>query len=104
MFIATSICVCCLSCTIAGVAKARALYDRGCHAGMRVIGVTTTLAQEKMQSEAPDAIKPDIGHISVEDLVNLRRAHADTVESGDRALKDRVESGQQASTSQNVSS
>ncbi|CAL5223491.1 g6016 [Coccomyxa viridis] len=70
-------------------------------AGMRVIGVTTTLAQEKMQSEAPDAIKPDIGHISVEDLVNLRRAHADTVESGDRALKDRVESGQQASTSQN---
>ena len=71
---------------------------------MRVIGVTTTLAQEKMQSEAPDAIKPDIGHISVEDLVTLRRAHADTVESGDSMLQDRVESGQQASTAQNVSS
>lgn len=71
---------------------------------MRVIGVTTTLAREKMQSEAPDAIRPDIGHISVEDLVNLRRACADTVESSESVLKDRVASGQQASTSQNVSS
>ena len=71
---------------------------------MRVIGVTTTLAQEKMQSEAPDAIKPDIGHISVEDLVNLKRAQADTVGTSDSLLQDRVDSGEQASTSQNVSS
>ena len=71
---------------------------------MRVIGVTTTLAQEKMQSEAPDAIRPDIGHISVEDLVTLRRAQADKAASSQSALEDRTGSGSQASTSQNVSS
>ena len=70
---------------------------------MRVVGVTTTLAREKMQSEAPDAIRPDIGHISVDDLVNLRRARADTVGSSESALRGRVDSGSTASTSQNVS-
>ena len=78
--------------------------DNSCHAGMRVIGVTTTLAREKMQGEGPDAIRSDIGQLSVRDLVPLKRAQADTVQSADTPHIDRVESGQQASTSQNVSS
>ena len=78
--------------------------DNNCHAGMRVIGVTTTLSREKMQGEGPDAIRSDIGQISVRDLVTLKRAQADTVQGAGTVHKDRVESGQQASTSQNVSS
>ena len=71
---------------------------------MRVIGVTTTLAQEKMQSEGPDAIRPDIGHISVEDLVSLNRAHAKTADRAKSLQQERIESSKGASTSGNVSS
>ena len=78
--------------------------DDTCHAGMRVIGVTTTLDREKMQGEGPDAIRSDIGQISVQDLVTLKRPPADKTQSADTMHEDRVESGQQASTSQNVSS
>ncbi len=40
-------------------------------AGMRCIGVTTTLGEGDMQQQAPDAIRPDISHISVADLQGL---------------------------------
>ena len=96
--------LCCLSCSHAQDVRVEPSMTERCHAGMRVIGVTTTLAQEKMRSEAPDTIRPDIGRISVEDLLSLRRARADTVHSSESVRKDRVASGQQASTSQNVSS
>lgn len=69
-----------------------------------MIGVTTTLAREKMQGEGPDAMRPDIGHISVEALMSLKRAQAQTVEDSGSVHQDRLESNKQASTSQNVSS
>ena len=72
-------------------------------AGMRVIGVTTTLAREKMQSERPDAIRPDIGHITVEDLMSLNRAHAETVDREESMQQERIESSKGASISGNVS-
>lgn len=74
-----------------------------CCAGMRVIGVTTTLAKDKMQAEGPDAIRPAIGQITVEDLVGLKRMHAGTVQSADSMQQDRIDSNGQASTSHNVS-
>lgn len=43
-------------------------------AGMRVIGVTTSLAPEAMQAAAPDWIQPSIKHITVEDIRGLRLA------------------------------
>jgi beta-phosphoglucomutase-like phosphatase (HAD superfamily) len=49
---------------VAGVQAARA-------AGMRVIGVTTTLAEDLMTSAAPDAILSDISAVKVETIVNL---------------------------------
>ena len=71
---------------------------------MRVIGVTTTLAQEKMQSEGPDAIRPDIGHISVDDLMSLNRAHAKTAEIAESMQQERIQNSKEASISGNVSS
>lgn len=50
---------------VAGVQAARA-------AGMRVIGVTTTLAEELMTTAAPDAILSDISAVSVQTIVNLK--------------------------------
>jgi hypothetical protein len=41
-------------------------------AGMRVIGVTTTLSDATMAGAGPDRILPRIGSISVEDLTSLR--------------------------------
>ena len=72
--------------------------------GMRVIGVTTTLAQEKMLSEGPDAIRPDIGHISVDDLMHLNRAHAKAADRAENVQQERIQSSKEASTSGNVSS
>lgn len=69
-----------------------------------MIGVTTTLAQEKMQSEVPDAIRPDIGHITLEDLMTLSRAHAKTVDEAESVQQERVQSSKETSTSGNVSS
>lgn len=77
---------------------------RACCAGMRVIGVTTTLAQEKMLSEGADAIRPDIGHISVDDLMSLNRAHAKTADRAESVQQERIQSSKEASTSGNVSS
>ena len=75
-----------------------------CCAGMRVIGVTTTLAEEKMQAEGPDAIRPDIGHITVEDLMSLSRARATTVDRVESVQQERIQSSRETSTSENVSS
>jgi len=50
---------------IAGVEAARA-------AGMRVIGVTTTLDESEMQSAAPDCVLPVISAIDVERITNLK--------------------------------
>lgn len=50
---------------VAGVQAARA-------AGMRVIGVTTSLSLEAMESAAPDMIFKTIGDISLEDITLLR--------------------------------
>lgn len=49
----------------AGIAAARA-------AGMRVIGVTTTLSADEMAAEGPDTIYGHIGEISVDDIVGTR--------------------------------
>ena len=43
-------------------------------AGMRVIGVTTTLEPAAMQAAAPDWIQPDVQAISVADIRGLRPA------------------------------
>jgi beta-phosphoglucomutase-like phosphatase (HAD superfamily) len=48
----------------AGVRAARA-------AGMRVIGVTTTLSRAEMDAEAPDAVFEEVGRISVADITGL---------------------------------
>ncbi|KAL4421480.1 hypothetical protein ABPG75_010771 [Micractinium tetrahymenae] len=50
---------------VAGVQAARA-------AGMRVIGVTTSLAPEAMQAAAPDWIQPSIKYIAVDDIKGLK--------------------------------
>jgi beta-phosphoglucomutase-like phosphatase (HAD superfamily) len=50
---------------VAGVQAARA-------AGMRVIGVVTTLAEQDMQDAAPDQILPQINKISVDILKDLK--------------------------------
>jgi hypothetical protein len=39
---------------------------------MRVIGVTTTLSNEEMQQQAPDAVFPVIGSIQVADILATR--------------------------------
>lgn len=48
----------------AGVAAARA-------AGMRVLGVCTTLSREQMEKEGPDAVRKDASEVTVEDLMGL---------------------------------
>lgn len=48
----------------AGVAAARA-------AGMRVLGVCTTLSAEEMAAIGPDAVRRDTGEVTVEELVAL---------------------------------
>jgi hypothetical protein len=50
---------------VAGVAAARA-------AGMRVIGVTTTLAPAAMAAAAPDCVFGDVRSITLEDICGLR--------------------------------
>jgi hypothetical protein len=70
---------------------------------MRVIGVTNTLAQDKMQAEGPDAIRSGIGKITVKDLMGLKRVHAGAVQSADSVQQDRIGSNGQAGTSQKVS-
>jgi hypothetical protein len=41
---------------------------------MRVVGVTTTLTQEQMAGQQPDAIRPGIADISVDTLRGLEYA------------------------------
>jgi beta-phosphoglucomutase-like phosphatase (HAD superfamily) len=48
----------------AGVAAARA-------AGMRVLGVCTTLSREQMELEKPDAVRRDTSEVTVEELMGL---------------------------------
>lgn len=48
----------------AGVAAARA-------AGMRVLGVCTTLSREQMEAEGPDAVRRDTSEVTVETLMGL---------------------------------
>lgn len=50
---------------VAGVEAARA-------AGMRVIGVVTTLAEDAMETAAPDVILPQISNITVETLTGIK--------------------------------
>eukprot|EP00884_Botryococcus_braunii_P006329 jgi/Botrbrau1/15698/Bobra.4_1s0071.2 len=49
----------------AGVQAARA-------AGMRVVGVTTTLSEEGMRNEGPDLVRPDISEIRLSDITGAR--------------------------------
>ena len=42
--------------------------------GMRVIGVTTTLPEEQMLAQAPDAVRAGIADISVDALQSLEYA------------------------------
>jgi hypothetical protein len=39
------------------------------YAGMRVIGLTTTLTVEEMEKEAPDAVYPVIGSVSLAEIL-----------------------------------
>jgi HAD superfamily hydrolase (TIGR01509 family) len=48
----------------AGVAAARA-------AGMRVLGVCTTLTRQQMEAEGPDAVRRDTSEVTVEELLGL---------------------------------
>ena len=43
---------------------------------MRVIGVTTTLSEEQMLAQGPDAVRPSIADISVNALRSLEYAGA----------------------------
>ena len=60
---------------VAGVEAARA-------AGMRVIGVTTTLGEDEMAAAAPDVILPRILAISVETITGMKLR-----EGGEEAIK-----------------
>jgi beta-phosphoglucomutase-like phosphatase (HAD superfamily) len=52
--------------TAAGMAAGRA-------AGMRVVGVATTLSAEETEAEGPDAVVAHVGALRVDDLLSLRR-------------------------------
>lgn len=41
-------------------------------AGMRCIGVLTTLSEPSMKAEQPDSIKEDISHITLDHILHLR--------------------------------
>jgi beta-phosphoglucomutase-like phosphatase (HAD superfamily) len=51
----------------AGVQAARA-------AGMRVVGVTTTLSAAEMAAEGPDTVFGEVGDMRVEDVIGLQYA------------------------------
>lgn len=67
---------------------------------MRVIGVTTTLPEDQMRAQGPDAIRPTIAEITVDDLTGLKRAAAD-MDAGD---SDRAASNVAAGPPDSVSS
>ncbi len=67
---------------------------------MRVIGVTTTLARDKMLAQGPDAVRPTIAEISVEDLTGLRRTAA--AAEPEEPASDRTASNQAAGPADNV--
>jgi hypothetical protein len=48
------------------------LFMFGMLTGMRVIGVTTTLSEEGMSTEAPNLIRPDISRIGVSEITALK--------------------------------
>ena len=56
----------------AGVSAARA-------AGMRVLGVCTTLSREQMEAEGPDAVRKDTSEVTVEELMGLVDSTTTTV-------------------------
>ena len=54
-------------------------------AGMRCVGVTTSLSEADMAAQGPDAMRPQIGEIRLEDLLALEYAHEERRASGGRA-------------------
>ena len=61
---------------------------RSLPAGMRVVGVTTTLPEDQMAGQEPDAIRRDIADISVDTLTGLEyaagRADAEQAQRAER--------------------
>ena len=54
-------------------------------AGMRCVGVTPSLSKAEMAAQGPDAVRPKIGQIRLEDLLALQYAHEERRASGGRA-------------------
>jgi len=59
----------------AGIQAARA-------AGMRVIGVTTTLSAQEMAAEGPDGVFEDVSRIGVGDIVGTKTTRAAAAAAG----------------------
>jgi hypothetical protein len=71
--------------------------------GMRVIGVTTTLSEEGMLTEAPDLVRPDISRIAVPEITGLKYPEGSNGKSAEAGTRTATAALEAEETSTNVS-